>query len=123
MSRIARRLKNIKYQLIRGVVLSDESIVSAIRSIYDAAIKEDTVIPEEYILPTQIMGATIVWSNDKKQIKITKNAITIQDDLTDSFVPSVDYFENFLMVNDDFLMVDGDYFMVNTSEAEGPIRK
>lgn len=112
MEQVYKRLEKIRYQILPGVVLTDEQIVAAIRSIYDAAINESTVIPEEVVFPTEIMGATITWSSNKKQFNINKGSVIIEDNLIDTTIPSVDEFKNYLSVNNDFLFVNNDYLLV-----------
>lgn len=116
MANIYERLRDLEYQILRGLVLTDQQKIDAVRSIYDAAINEGTVIPEEVVFPSQSMGVTIVWSPDKKSIVITLGDLTIEDNLIDSKFVDVNLYENYLFVNNEEFMVGGDNLLVETEE-------
>jgi len=107
------RLRDIVYQVIKGVSLTDEQKVSAIRSIYDAAIAEGDVIPEEMVFKTSGLGVTIAWSSDKKTVTLRYNSVVLEDNLSDNIIPPLEGYSNYFMVNEDLLYVNGEYLTVS----------
>ncbi len=112
MAQIHERLTGIKYQIIKGKTLSDSQKVSAARSLFDSAIDDDTIIPLEVSLPVDVFGVSMLWSEDKRSVVLSKGAILIEDNLVDTIVPSVDEFENYLFVNNEPLLINGDYLFI-----------
>ena len=116
MASIYERLRDLEYQILRGLVLTDEQKINAIRSIYDAAINEETFIPEEIVFPSQVMGVTITWSSDKKSVVITSGNLTIEDNLTDKNFVDISLYENFLFINNEELLINGENLLVELEE-------
>lgn len=108
MGSIYDRLKEIKYQVIKNLEtpMTDKQKVSAVRSIYDAAIDEP--LPEGIVLPSEIMGVSLNWSEDNSSFVASLNAVIMEDNLTDEYVPSIDSFLNSLFVNGEVLLVNGE---------------
>lgn len=112
MASIYERLRDLEYQILRGLTLTDQQKIDAVRSIYDAAINEGTIIPEEVVFPSSSMGVTIIWSSDKKSITITAGNLTIEDNLIDNKFVDVNLYENYLFVNNEEFIVGGDNLLV-----------
>ena len=107
------RIKEIVYQVLRlpggqYVQLTDEQLVAAVQSIYDANIDPVNYLTDISGTPSLMLGVTISWSEDGKSVTLHRDSINLTDDLTDDFVPVVPY------ANAGFLMTDtGDYILLD----------
>jgi hypothetical protein len=116
MQSIYKRISVIKYQkLSRFFPTSDQVIVQAVQSIYDAAISTGDSKPADLVLPDSIMGVTIDWNQLGTSVQLRLNDIIVDDDFTDSYVPTVsaDASQNYFKVNNDFFLVNGQILTLN----------
>jgi len=119
MPRIARKISKIKFQLIKNSshILTDEQLIYAVQSIYDAMINEDTIIPPETIMPQSALGVELIWTGTT-MARMMKGSLFLDDDFTDNIKPNIggeieEPMSGF-QTNGKFFQTNGNYFVTNS---------
>ncbi len=97
--------------------MSEEKRVSAVRSLYDAAIHEDEDVVSPHNLPTEAFGVTLEWDAAGDVISVTGETFEIQDDdLTDNIIPDILISENVFEFDEEiFELRTGDVFELRST--------
>lgn len=113
-ARLVKFLEKVQFQILGTESLSDQELIDAAQSLWDAQIDDGDVIPEGTVFPTTILdGVTASWDEDNKGFVLSKGTIFLRDNLDDDDIPASfdEAADHVLLFHDDeYAMIAGGSF-------------